>query len=139
MTAPLNARDWTKYLVESRAAKKQKTLLSPATEPAQPSNGRFQVFHRLAVAEDSLREKAATVEKTFLPLLSEEFCLAQRVAANVVLREEGVGCRFPTSIKGQRLSMTARDIRLLADGDERSPLRPVALDRVKEAFACARC
>ena len=59
VTAPLNARDWTKYLVESRAAKKQKTLLSPATEPAQPSNGRFQVFHRLAVAEDSLREKAA--------------------------------------------------------------------------------
>lgn len=139
MTGPLNTRDWTKYLVESRAAKKQKTLLSPATEPERPSNGRLQVCRRLAAADDSLREKTATVEKTILPLLSEEFCLAQRVAANVVLREEGIGCRFPTSIKGQRLSMTARDIRLLAGGDERSPLRPVALDRVKDAFACARC
>ena len=132
VTAPLNGRDWTTYLVEQRAAKRQKTLLSPATEPAQPSCGRFKVWH---AAADNFGEKTNVVEKAILPLLSKEFCLAQRQAANAVLKEEGICCRFPTSKQGQRLSMTARDIHLLMGGDEPSPLRPVALERVKAAFA----
>ena len=131
MTAPLNARDWTTHLVEERAAKQQKTLLSPATEPARPSYGRFQVWH---AAANNIGEKTNAVEKAILPLLSQDFCLAQRKAANTVLMEEGIGFRFPTSQKGQRLSMTARDIRLLMRGDEPSPSHPVALERVKAAF-----
>ena len=124
-------------MVEERAAKKQKTLLSPTTEPAQPANGRFKVWHSPAVAE--LGERIAAVEQTFLPLLRQEFCLAQRVAANVVLAEEGIQCQLPTSIKQQRMSMTERDIRLLTGGDAASASRPLALDRVKDVFACARC
>jgi len=91
-TAPLSARDWIKYLVEERAAKQQKTLLSPATEPARPSCGRFQVWH---AAADNIHEKTNAVEKALLPLLRQEFCLAQRKAANAVLKEEGICCRFP--------------------------------------------
>ena len=133
VTAPLSAREWSKYLVEERASKQQKVVHSPATEPAQPSDGRFKVWHSPAVP--NLGEKTNVVEKAFLSMLRADFCLAQREAVNVVLQEEGIQCRLPTSTKRQRISFSARDVRLLTGGDKASPLRPVALERVKAAFA----
>ena len=137
-TAPLSARDWAKYLVQERASKQQKVRDSPATEPARPSDGRFKVWHSPAV-ELTLTELTEAVEETFLPMLRADFCLAQREAVNAVLEEQGIQCRLPTSAKRQRFSFSMRDVRLLTGGDEASQLHPIALDRVKDAFACARC
>ena len=75
LTAPLNKQDWVRYLVEERAAKQQKTLLSPATEPARPCNGRFQVYTESV--QSGLHAKMRMAENTIMPLLRENFCLEQ--------------------------------------------------------------
>ena len=120
-------------MVEERATKQQKVVHSPATEPARPSDGHFKVWHSPAVA--NFGEKTNAVEKAFLSMVRADFCLAQREAVNVALRKEGIECRLPTSTKRQRISFSSRDVRLLTAGDEANPSRPVALERVKAAFA----
>ena len=101
-------------LVEERVAKQQKTLLSPATEPARPCNGRFQVYTESV--QSGLHAKMRMAENTIMPLLKENFCLEQRERANEVLKEEGIMFRFPLKAKGQRISISSRDVRLMGDG-----------------------
>lgn len=134
LTAPLNKQDWVRYLVEERAAKQQKTLLSPATEPARPCNGRFQVYTESV--QSGLHAKMRMAENTIMPLLKENFCLEQRERANEVLKEEGIMFRFPLKAKGQRISISSRDVRLMGDGVlSPSVLSPLgALARVWSAY-----
>ena len=52
--------------------------------------------------QSGLHAKMRMAENTIIPLLKENFCLEQRVAANEIMEEEGIRFRFPLKAKGER-------------------------------------